>query len=235
MALVKFPEGQQRSGKQGGMVWSRNRFGAYARNRAIPVNPDSVLQRDVRSQLAALSKSWQDLSDNQRSAWTAAAQNFPKINRLGDSYVSTGFNYYVQINQVLYSAFASQISSPYSNSPIPFPSIPITEFQINGSDIFLDLGLLDEFEVPEGFCLQIQATRPCSEGKNTGSVKSAYYAIKQFNAGSTITSGTTNIFDEYEAKFGSIPAGSTAFFKARMVSTLSGQDSSYSTYKGVII
>ncbi|KKL73251.1 hypothetical protein LCGC14_2076760, partial [marine sediment metagenome] len=51
------------SGSIGGTVYSRNRGGAYIRNRAIPVDPNTSFQINVRAILAAQSQNWADLTD----------------------------------------------------------------------------------------------------------------------------------------------------------------------------
>lgn len=99
MALVVLPEGQQRSGKQGGIVWSRNRAGAYVRNRAVPVNPNSATQVAVRNAVRALTIRWsQTLTQVQRDAWDLYASNVSWTGKLGQSVSLTGLNHYVRSN-----------------------------------------------------------------------------------------------------------------------------------------
>lgn len=102
MALVVLPEGQQRSGKQGGMVWSHNAGGPYARNRAIPVNPNTDRQVAVRNATRFLAIAWdQTLTQAQRDAWDTYGLNVPWTNRLGQSILLTGLNHYIRCNAPL--------------------------------------------------------------------------------------------------------------------------------------
>jgi hypothetical protein len=99
MALIVLPEGQQRSGKQGGVVFSHNAGGPYVRNRAIPVNPQTDRQVAVRNATRALSIAWGlALTANQRAAWDVYAAAIPWFNRLGQAITLKGLNMYVRSN-----------------------------------------------------------------------------------------------------------------------------------------
>ena len=58
-------------GKLGGVVFSRNTSGAYARQKVSPVQPRTPAQLNQRSRLTAVSKVWETLTQNQREAWKA--------------------------------------------------------------------------------------------------------------------------------------------------------------------
>jgi len=87
-----------RSGSQAGTTASRNRFGQYYRTRAIPVNPDSSNQLQVRARLSANSAAWRALTSAQRAGWSDMASSITLTDRLGQSYTPTGFNAYVSVN-----------------------------------------------------------------------------------------------------------------------------------------
>lgn len=99
MALIKLPEGQQRSGKQGGMVWSKNRYGTYARDRAIPTNPNTSRQQTVRNAFKDLANRWwSTVTAEERAQWETYCEAVKYINRLGDSVVLTGMTMYIACN-----------------------------------------------------------------------------------------------------------------------------------------
>jgi len=99
MALVVLPEGQQRSGKQGGMVWSHNAAGPYTRNRAIPVNPQTDRQVAVRNATRGLAIAWSlELTQLQRDAWDTYAALVNWTNRLGQSINLKGINHFIRSN-----------------------------------------------------------------------------------------------------------------------------------------
>lgn len=88
------------SGKLGGMVASRNRFGSYMRELVIPVNPASPFQQDVRSSLASLVARWTEvLTPAQRASWDSYALAVPKSEG-GTQITLTGHNWFLAVNQL---------------------------------------------------------------------------------------------------------------------------------------
>jgi len=103
MALIKFGGGiTEMRGSIAGNVYSRNRYGAYARSRTKPINPNSGLQQAVRSSLAFLTDRWsQTLNAAQRTAWNLYGSNVVMTNKLGESINLSGFNHYIRSNSIL--------------------------------------------------------------------------------------------------------------------------------------
>lgn len=226
MALVKFPEGQQRSGKQGGIVWSRNRFGAYARNRAVPVNPDSARQRTVRNQFSQNAKSWSELTNDARLMWTNMAANLPRKNRLGDTIYLTGSQQYQSSNQYV-STFGLSITAPSTTTPVPFPTDVITGAQ---SNFILDTIAGD---TPTGYGIIIEATRGVSLGVTSGTVKSTFKQISAIAAETTL--GTTlNLNDSWVEVFGIPPINSKAFIRYQWIDYNTGQASGWEVVESLL-
>lgn len=87
------------SGSVGGVTYSHNRSGMYRRARAIPVNPNTPNQVQVRSALTSLVTAWTEtLTDAERAAWDLYGQNVPVINPLGASITLSGQNWYIGAN-----------------------------------------------------------------------------------------------------------------------------------------
>lgn len=87
------------SGSVGGVTFSRNRGGAYMRNRTVPVNPGSARQQTVRFAVAQLSTRWvETLTDAQRAAWETYAENVLLPNSLGQMRNVGGLAMYVRSN-----------------------------------------------------------------------------------------------------------------------------------------
>jgi len=96
MALVKLggPVADIR-GSIGGTVYSRNRSGAIARSRTIPVNPGSASQIKIRSCIGVIRNLWYNtLTQAQRDAWDAYAESVSMLNRVGESINLTGWNHF---------------------------------------------------------------------------------------------------------------------------------------------
>lgn len=99
MALVVLPEGTQISGSIGGTTWSHNRYGAYKRNRSVPVNPNTDRQIEIRNIVRGLTIAWQNvLTQLQRDAWNLYGKNVAWVNHLGQTVHLTGLNHYVRSN-----------------------------------------------------------------------------------------------------------------------------------------
>jgi hypothetical protein len=103
MALVKLGGGvADIRGSVGGTVFSRNRYGAYARNRTIPVDPGSTAQTKIRATLGNVRDAWfSTLTQAQRDAWAVYAANVQVVNRIGESINLTGWNMFARTNTAL--------------------------------------------------------------------------------------------------------------------------------------
>lgn len=85
--------------KLNGSVFSKNRYGPYVRTRATPANPQTAYQQEVRQAFGSLSSAWRNLSDAERSAWSAAAQDFPVLDAFGNSKILSGNALFVSLNR----------------------------------------------------------------------------------------------------------------------------------------
>lgn len=91
--------GTDLSGSVGGVTASHNRGGPYFRNRAIPVNPNTVFQQAVRGFMATLTSLWLDtLTPTERTAWDTYALNVPIPDTLGEPRNIGGLAQYVRSN-----------------------------------------------------------------------------------------------------------------------------------------
>jgi hypothetical protein len=110
MALIRYAEGQQRSGSMGATVYSHNRFGQYIRSRSVPVNPQSTRQILARNRITSLSAAWRDvLTEAQREAWGIYADNTAWVNKLGDSVTLSGQNMYCRSNAAVLQAGLARV------------------------------------------------------------------------------------------------------------------------------
>ena len=97
--LIRYAEGQQRSGRLGATIASRNRYGAYLRAGTVPVNPSTDRQVAVRGYLQSLAINWNNtLTQAERDAWEVYAANVSWRNRLGEMVHLTGLAHYIRCN-----------------------------------------------------------------------------------------------------------------------------------------
>lgn len=114
------------SGSIGGTVFSRNRYGAYMRYRAIPTNPDTEYQANVRQALGASSENWRSLTDAQRMAWATWAANNPITDMIGQSQILAANAAYVQLNaRLAYMGETLLDLPPVAAAPAPLESITV--------------------------------------------------------------------------------------------------------------
>lgn len=86
------------SGKVSGTVYARNKGGAYARNFAVPTNPNTQAQLDARDRLTQMSNEWRALAQAVQDAWAAWALTHPILDRLGAAIKLSAHGAFVKIN-----------------------------------------------------------------------------------------------------------------------------------------
>jgi hypothetical protein len=99
------------SGKCGGLVWQRNRYGQICYPAFVPCNPRTPAQRAVRGTFGAVSARWRTLAQWQRDLWNAIGATRKSRYRLGRGPL-TGFNYFVKINVALANRGQPQLDLP---------------------------------------------------------------------------------------------------------------------------
>ena len=99
MATVRFGGGvAEMRASVAGNVFSRNRGGAYVRNRVTPLNPQTVNQTFIRDIMSDAAGNWGALlTQAQRDQWTSFAVLYPVTNVFGESVVLTGQQFYARV------------------------------------------------------------------------------------------------------------------------------------------
>jgi hypothetical protein len=76
-------------------TFSRNSYGAYARNRTIPTDPMSAAQLSCRAALSFRGPRWNTIATAaQRAGWSAYATTVITQNRLGQDIHLSGYDHY---------------------------------------------------------------------------------------------------------------------------------------------
>ena len=94
MKILDIPQ----SGKRGLNVSQNSRNGQISRALVIPTNPRTDAQLRIRASCASVASKWSTLTQEQRDAWTAEANQHQSKARLGQSGPLTGFQLYAKIN-----------------------------------------------------------------------------------------------------------------------------------------
>lgn len=136
MAIFKGAIAAEIRGSINGTTFSRNKSGAYMRNRTVPVNPNSSRQLYIREAMSQAAFAWSTvLTEGQRNAWRLYASTTPVTNRLGDSINLSGFNMYCRAATFLAYATGS-IAAAATAPPSPGLAAPIAfdELNLHASD-----------------------------------------------------------------------------------------------------
>lgn len=107
-------------GKVGGLVYSANKSGAYLKAWGKGSNPRTKPQTEHRAALVKFSQAWNGITAAQRTAWDtyAALAAQDKTNSLGETYSTSGFNWFVALTLNLDQAGLAQIdSAPVLGTP----------------------------------------------------------------------------------------------------------------------
>ena len=118
MALIRPIHGEM-SGSIAGNTYSRNKGGLYVKRAAHPTNPNSELQQAARATLQSISAGWASLTDAQRDNWNQYAAANPRINRLGESFLATGHQWYVALNARLADVQLPGVKSAPVRNTVP--------------------------------------------------------------------------------------------------------------------
>jgi hypothetical protein len=215
MAKVKLGVLAAASGKAGGVIYSRNRGGAYIKNWVKVINPNTPAQSLTRQRFSTLSSKWKILTTAERQSWNSATPNFPVIDRLGDSIELSGQQLYMQMNRNLQSISALAINVAPAPKTVTSPTFVSVTVDTTQFSIDYEPNPLGTNET-----LIIDASTTKSAGVN-------YLGRSAFKQISVVAAGTVSpadIFARYNAVFGAgtLQVGAKVFLRMRIVDDLTG-------------
>lgn len=98
-ALIKTGGGiAEIRGSIGGTTFSRGRYGAIARNRSVPVQPNTERQLFIRQTFGYVMDQWFTLDAASKDGWNVYAAAVAMTNRLGETMYLSGQNHFVRTN-----------------------------------------------------------------------------------------------------------------------------------------
>lgn len=200
MALIKLGGlAQDVRGSLNGTTFSRNRGGAYVRQKVSPVQPVSEFSSRARAIFADLSQRWGTvLTQSQRQAWIAFAGTHTFVNVFGDSITLSGISMFQSVNRSV-----GQVGKPYlDDPPTEFNSPAVITSVIAGT---VDTGVLTALTqtttlsdtLPTDGTLYIFATPPLPPGVTPQ--KSDFRLINAFTY--SLINLTTAILTAYNNRF----------------------------------
>jgi hypothetical protein len=204
-------------GSLNGTVFSRNKAGAYTRGRTKPVNPNTPAQSATRATFAAISFAWSELTFNQVIDWNAFAQTLTRINKLGQPYVPSGRQMFMEINRnyvaVREGDFATR-SAPPTNATSPAFMDGTFVFAGGVGAGSVNALTLDITQDITGNRVIVQASNVMGPGRQATSVP--YKQVGIFEEGA-------NLLPAYQAMFSTAAiAGNLIHFRLRTVDVTTG-------------
>lgn len=200
-------------GKLGGQVFSKNRSGAYVRTKVTPVNPQTSYQQNSRAILGNLSASWSGLTEEQRTRWNNAVEEWKKTDIFGDLKTPTGKNLFTGLNKNNVQAGNPILLEPPTKVDFPVVSITGANLGIDGGEIAG--GDFETFGNTTGFKMLVRATPVLSQG--TSFIKNRLRVVGYFTGGEN---STPDWYEEYIARFGSaMQVGANVWVELRLVAT----------------
>lgn len=223
------------SGKIGGNVAAKNRFGSYLRRRGQVINPQTTLQQASRMAFGALSQLWRAITDAQRAAWRALTADVPSSDAFGDSVKLTGAQLFVKFNKNLALCSIGSIDdAPVLGGAAEIVNLtPIVDIGAGATNA-VDVTINNSNGTASASSLIIEATPPVSAGRSAGSIKNRFRFLillagqgAGLDGNSTIVSAdfTTGIGLAYATLFGVPAEGQKIFFRVSAINNDTGERS----------
>lgn len=218
MALIKYGAGVAgMSGTVGGQTYARSRTGNYARSWRKPVNTPSAARSIVRGVFGEQAGVWSTLTTAAVNQWNALAATVTRLNRLGEAYVPTGRQIFLEANLNLDKVGAAAITVPPADLATPDAiSRPVLSATITSGA----LTVLTLAGVTTGLSAYVRATPPLPPSRNN---------VNDFLRGiGPVTGSATpiDILEQYADVFGDFAeAGQVITAEVQVVSIVNGMAS----------
>lgn len=216
MAKIKFSMiVSEMRNKLNGSVFSRNRGGAYVRNKVTPTNPQTQAQVLARARLTQFSQAWRGLTQAQRDAWNSVTSQWARTDVFGDVVNPSGNALFNRLNINVALAGGSVLSLP----PQAVGAAALTDLSIAPAAGTAALPVtFAPAAVPADHVMYVEATANLSAGISNASA--------QFRHVATLPAATAtgeDLIAEYTAKFGSLVAGQKVFVRAKFIHEVTGE------------
>ena len=206
-------------GKLGGLVGSRNTYGAYFRTKVTPTNPGTAAQIQSRQYMTNASQAWKGLTEAQRLLWNSTSLNYSRTDIFGDQANLTGFNLFMRLNKNLLEIGEAQIT----NAPQPVEVDGQTSISVVADTTAGTMNITFAPAITADSKVLLFATPALSAGKNF--VKSELRKVKIMDV------GDVSPFDaaaDYIVKYGALPpVGSKIFVAMKAIDKATGNPGSY--------
>jgi hypothetical protein len=206
----------------GGIVYARNTWGAYIRQKVSPVQPRSPRQQEMRANLTELSKRWgTGLTEEQREAWRQFAAAFPIVDVFGNTIALTGIAAYQRVNRVRAILGLPPLDDPPANMDVVAPESVTLQITWEGSPPGLRLKVaFTPSPTPANHRLAVWATKGMSPGRAFVSSELRLVAVAPANQASPF-----DFTAFYLERLGLPSVGQKVFVEVRFVNETNGAQS----------
>lgn len=129
------PLAGEMKGSLGNTVFSRNKGGAYARTRVVPVNPNSPAQQRARLDFNTATQRWTNiLTPAQRASWNVYAAAVPMTDSLGSTILLSGQQHYIRSNAARFAAGLAPVDTAPVIQDTGDPPFGFGVQEVTGSD-----------------------------------------------------------------------------------------------------
>jgi len=201
----------------GGIVYSKNQFGSYIRQKVSPVQPRTYFQTKARAQVQHLATYWANtLTAAQRAAWIALAQANPVIDVFGDSQVLTGLQYFVRVNRNLMKIGEALIPNAPADQDVT--ALLSLSLLCDVSDAKVQLTFTPT-PLAASEALIVYATCPLPQGRAFAQ------NFLKFISASTATVSPVNVYTDWVDRYGTLSAGPKIIVEASILDKTNGAQS----------
>lgn len=128
-------------GSINGVTFGRNRAGLFARQRVVPVDPNTPAQVTARAIMAALAIAWRNtLSPAQRSAWNALGTTTVFKNSLGEDFNPSGIMLFVRSGALQTRAGQTILADPPVQAVVQLGQITMVHTAGQGIEVTSVIG-----------------------------------------------------------------------------------------------
>jgi hypothetical protein len=203
-------------GKVAGVVYSKNQFGGYIRQKVSPTQTPTTRRTLVRERLSGFAKQFSgDLTAAEVAAWNAFAKNNPVVDVFGRAQFLSGIQAFCRLNAVIENVGGSPITDP----PASLSVTALTSIAVTAT-----AGSPDVFSIAFGASplaanvkLQVYATQPLPPGRTFTKPFLRWLAV---SAAAQAT--PYNAAAAYLARFGAMTSGNKIGVRVNVVDATTG-------------
>lgn len=122
-------------GKEAGVIFSRNAYGSYMKQKVSPVNPQTQNQLGQRTLMGNAAQAWAGLTAGEKDSWENLGSQVTRVNRFGDTTYYTGFSIFMKLNRNIVLAGGTALDTAPSIVAPPALTIDALAADLSSSEL----------------------------------------------------------------------------------------------------